>query len=192
MKERVYYVVEYQGHQAFVKPWSAVRDILTYSQQFLTPSIIEGIEKKLFPELLAENGVIKKIKRHKLTSEGMSLQQEQIQAKAMKPKSLLRETSILERGVLINPTLFFAFESEADALEASVQHVCLCRNEDLMFPLPNIIEMSESEFTALEGFELIFDNAQREDSFMVGYNRFANNEPMYGSLEINGRSLLSM
>ena len=44
------YVVKYIGKFGFIKPWTAVRDGKTYSQQFLTPSVIEGIEKKLFPE----------------------------------------------------------------------------------------------------------------------------------------------
>ena len=47
----MYYVVRYEGPFAFIKPWTAVRDGVTYSQQFLTPSVLEGIEKKLFPEL---------------------------------------------------------------------------------------------------------------------------------------------
>lgn len=37
------YVVTYKGQFGFIKPWSAVRDGETFSQQFLTPSIIEGI-----------------------------------------------------------------------------------------------------------------------------------------------------
>ena len=44
------YIVKYTGPFGFIKPWTAVRDSETYSQNFLTPSIIEGIEKKLFPE----------------------------------------------------------------------------------------------------------------------------------------------
>ena len=39
------YVVTYKGPFGFIKPWTAVRDGETFSQQFLTPSIIEGIEK---------------------------------------------------------------------------------------------------------------------------------------------------
>ena len=42
------YIVTYKGKFGFIKPWTAVRDGETFSQQFLTPSIIEGIEKKLF------------------------------------------------------------------------------------------------------------------------------------------------
>ena len=55
----LYYVVKYSGPFGFIKPWTAVRDSETFSQQFLTPSIVEGIEKKLFPELLGEEGIKK-------------------------------------------------------------------------------------------------------------------------------------
>lgn len=44
----ILYVVRYAGPFGFIKPWTAVRDSETFSQQFLTPSIVEGIEKKLF------------------------------------------------------------------------------------------------------------------------------------------------
>ena len=33
------YVVTYKGQFGFIKPWTAVRDGETFSQQFLTPSI---------------------------------------------------------------------------------------------------------------------------------------------------------
>lgn len=65
-----YYVVKYAGPFGFIKPWTAVRDASggeTYSQQFLTPSIIEGIRQKL--EVTA-------IMRHKLSYAGIDLQQE--------------------------------------------------------------------------------------------------------------------
>lgn len=53
----IMYVVTYTGKVGFIKPWTAVRDGETFSQQFLTPSMIEGIEKKLFPELLEKHGI---------------------------------------------------------------------------------------------------------------------------------------
>lgn len=40
------YVVEYSGTFGFIKPWSAVRDSETFSQQFLTPSIVDGMKMK--------------------------------------------------------------------------------------------------------------------------------------------------
>ena len=36
------YIVTYKGQFGFIKPWTAVRDGETFSQQFLTPSIINS------------------------------------------------------------------------------------------------------------------------------------------------------
>ena len=71
-----YYILRYSGPFGFIKPWTAVRDASggeTYSQQFLTPSIIEGLRQKL--EVTA-------ILRHKLVYGGIDIQQEMVQAKA--------------------------------------------------------------------------------------------------------------
>lgn len=93
----MYYVVKYTGVFGFIKPWSAVRDGLTYSQQFLTPSIIEGMEKKLFPDMLHKNGAIEHIARHKLQYCELSEQNEVAQPRGLtktkkypKPKASLR------------------------------------------------------------------------------------------------------
>ena len=80
------YIIKYSGPFGFIKPWTVVRDSETFSQQFLTPSIIEGIEKKLFPELLNEIGmtthkgnkwgssnVYSVIKRHKERTDRLEL-----------------------------------------------------------------------------------------------------------------------
>ena len=61
------YVVKYSGPFGFIKPWTAVRDEEVYSQQFLTPSIVAGIERKIFPELLNMEWGLYKIKSHRLT-----------------------------------------------------------------------------------------------------------------------------
>ena len=53
------YIVKYTGPFGFIKPLTAVRDDETFSQQFLTPSIVAGIERKLFPELLKKESNIK-------------------------------------------------------------------------------------------------------------------------------------
>ena len=95
-----YFVVKYSGPFGFIKPWTAVRDASggeTYSQQFLTPSIIEGIRQKL---------EVSSILRHKLTYMGVDVQQEVVQAKAWarQGKQYIRERSILKRGVLLRPT----------------------------------------------------------------------------------------
>ncbi len=184
------YIVTYKGKFGFIKPWTAVRDGETFSQQFLTPSIIEGIEKKLFPELLQQNGVIRKILRHKLRYEAVDMQQEVTQARGWKvgKQQLTRERSILRRGVMLNPVLYLGFKEKNDAEEAAKQHICLCRNEDVMLPNPEIMEISDDQFAELDGFELRF--GESEQSFLVGYNRFDDGKPMYGWIEYNGNKLL--
>lgn len=190
----MYYVVKYTGKFGFVKPWTAVRDGETYSQQFLTPSIIEGIEKKLFSEMLLTKGVIKKITRHKLQYSSISVQQEQTQTRGWEVKKqeklMIRNQSILKRGVMINPILYLAFGNKLDAETASKQHICLCRNEDVLLPDDKIIEQSEAQFAEIDGFELRFGDL--EQSFLVGYNRFDENKPMYGWLEISGKPVFSI
>lgn len=184
------YIVVYKGKFGFIKPWTAVRDGETFSQQFLTPSIIEGIEKKLFPELLERNGVICKILRHKLRYATVDMQREVTQARGWKvgKKQMVRERSILRRGIMLDPVLYLAFKERVDATKASQQHICLCRNEDVMLPCSEILELSEEEFDKLEGFELRFGGS--EQSFLVGYNRFDQGKPMYGWIEYNGNKLL--
>lgn len=186
----MYYIVKYTGKFGFIKPWTSVRDGETFSQQFLTPSIIEGIEKKLFPEMLECQGVISKIARHKLSYAAIDSQQEVTHTRGWKitKKEMSRERSILKRGVMIDPVLYLAFHSLNDAQTASKQHICLCRNEDVMLPDSEIIELEEEQFAELEGFELRF--GESDQSFLVGYNRFDNGIPMYGWIEYNGSKLL--
>lgn len=190
----MYYVVKYNGKFGFIKPWTAVRDGETYSQQFLTPSILEGIEKKLFPEMLVKKGLVEKIVRHKLNYSAIDIQQEQTQTRGWeyksKDKMMIRNLSILKRGVMINPVLYLAFYSKEDAEIASKQHICLCRNEDVLLPDAEIFAFTELQFNDLQGFELRF--GESEQSFLVGYNRFDNNKPMYGWLEFNGQNALEI
>ncbi|WP_298647410.1 hypothetical protein [uncultured Proteiniphilum sp.] len=185
------YIVKYSGPFGFIKPWTAVRDSETFSQQFLTPSIVEGIEKKLFPELLNKVG-IKKIKGHRLLYDQISPQQEVIQTRGWnsirKGRQILfdRPTSILLRGVLIHPVLHLAFDSQYDALNANKQHICLCRNEDILFPEEEVEKINTEEFENDErypGFELVFE--QNERSFPVGVDR-KTELTMFGWLKIVG------
>lgn len=187
----MYYIVKYTGAFGFIKPWSAVRDGETYSQQFLTPSILEGIEKKLFPEMLKEKS-IQKIVRHKLHYDAISLQQEQTQTRGWEykknEKRMLRSLSILKRGVMVNPVLYLAFAKKEEAEMAATQHICLCRNEDVLFPSEKINCLPKEVFEQIEGFELCF--GESEQSFLVGFNRFNDNNPMYGELKLGGLSIL--
>ena len=173
-------LVTYTGPFGYLKPWTAVRDGETYSQQFLTPSVIEGMRQKLG---------VSKILRHKLTYTGLSMQQEQTHPRGWihekKKQQLTRPRAILVRGVLLSPTLHLAFATEAEARAAAQQHLCLCRNEDILLPSePQVL--SETAFDLLPGFELRFADGPADGAFLVGYNRFAEGAPMYGRLEITG------
>jgi len=196
----MYYVVKYTGKFGFIKPWTAVRDEETFSQQFLTPSIIEGMEKKLFPELLESNGEIRKIQRHKLNYAAIDSQKEVTQTRGVTklPNSNLGTRGTwknkkinftpITRGVMLNPVLYLAFAEKSDAEAAAKQHICLCRNEDILLPDAETYELTEVQFAELDGFELRF--GESEQSFLVGYNRFDNGKPMYGWIEYNGNKLL--
>ena len=185
-----YFVVPFSGPFGYIKPWTAVRDELTYSQQFLTPSIVEGIEKKLFPGLLDQPG-IHHIKRHRLQYHGLTLQQERTWAKGgfkVEKNKVTFKTNlgILTRGVMLNPRLFLAFEEAELAHLAASQHICLCRNEDLLHP-GEVLAMSEAEFGELPGFELLFREPGK--GFKVGHNRFSSAADMFGELVIVGDPL---
>lgn len=191
-----YYIVKYTGPFGFIKPWTAVRDSETFSQQFLTPSIVEGIEKKLFPELLKETG-IKKIAGHRLNYLGIDIQQERTWAKggfkAKKKKDAMGNEyylpdnlGILKRGVLLNPNLYLAFANMDDAKISFEQNICLCRNEDILLP-EELFEASIEEFNSIDGFELKFTDGS--NGFKVGYNRFDNATEMFGELIVSGNPI---
>lgn len=186
----ILYVIKYSGPFGFIKPWTAVRDGETYSQQFLTPSIIEGMEKKLFPELLESKG-IQKICSHRLNYEGLSIQQEKTWSKGgfrvEKSKNQWKtNVGILSRGVMIEPNLYLAFLREADAKRAYSQTLCLCRNEDLIFP-EEMIRLNKDAYDNISGFELDFT----QKNFKVGHNRFEDQKAMFGNLKIIGNPIRS-
>jgi len=189
------HVVRYKGPFGFIKPWTAVRDIDVYSQQFLTPSIVEGLRQKL---------EVSAILRHRITHAGMDMQQEQTQARGWHAKTLERKPvhrvrfersrAIVNRGVLLNPCLYLAFPTAEDAERAAEQHLCLCRNEDIMLPEGEPLELTVDEFEQIAGFELLF--GEGPDAVLVGYNRFERDAdgrpaPMYGRLLVVGDPILT-
>ena len=169
-------IVTYSGPFGYLKTWTAVRDGETYSQQFLTPSVIEGMRQKLGVSVIL---------RHRLSYDFLDMQQEVVHARAWK-RGKPRNTGVLTRGVLINPILHLAFGTLPEAQQAARQHLCLCRNEDLVFPNEEIQPLSEEEFNQLDGFELRFE-AEHAAAFPVGYNRFENGQLMRGWLQVGGR-----
>jgi hypothetical protein len=181
------YVVKYSGTFGFIKPWTAVRDEKTFSQQFLTPSIIEGLRQKLG---------VSAILRHKLMHAGTSLQQERTQSRAFEEKrkggikQASRTLSIINRGIMLYPHLWLAFPTLEDAGLAAEQHICLSRNEDILLPSPEVSEVTAYEFDLMPGFELLFRKTSK--SILVGHNRYEDNVPMYGEISITGNPILDL
>ncbi|MCG8699427.1 MAG: hypothetical protein MI922_15330 [Bacteroidales bacterium] len=186
------YAVKYSGPFGFIKPWTAVRDSETYSQQFLTPSIVAGIERKLFPELLKDDdGEIKKIVGHRLNYCGLSIQQERTWSKGgvqIKCEKGIYKTNhgIIDRGIMIKPNLYLSFINKDYALQAFKQNICLCRNEDILLPI-DLLEIDSESFELINGFELTFSSSK--SGFKVGYNRFKNAQEMYGELKVIGNPM---
>jgi len=172
-----YYVVRYTGVFGFIKPFSAIRDELTCSQSFLTPSILNGIEQKLFPETLDQkkNSIIIS---HKLSHNGQSMQQEMVRARVYKNESSM---GVIKRGVLIRPVLHLAFPNEIYAKSAFKQHICLTRNEDLLFPEENFI-CTKEEFENIPGMS--FTESEDGEGLLVGFNRYDSFKEMIVNLSI--------
>jgi hypothetical protein len=173
-----YHVVRFEGHFGFLKPWTAVRDNQTYSQQFLTPSVVEGMRQKL---------EVTVILRHRLSYAELVPQTEVVWSRDYEKKRggvRQRGTGVLDRSVMLYPVLHLAFATAADADKAASQHLCLCRNEDLIYPVKAPVQMTPDAFDAIDGFELVFGEA--DDAFLVGHNRFENGAPMYGALRVFG------
>lgn len=183
------YIVKYKGAFGFIKPAFAVRDEETISQKFLTPSTVAGMERKLFPELLKDDdGEIKKIVGHRLSCDSIDLQIERVKSKGERKivskkdnKGNLyyqvKNEGILKRGVMINPVLYLIFTSEEDAKLAFTQSLCLCRNEDIIFP-EEMFEVLDTD--EIPGYELVFNKKYGE---FVGYNRFKDGEKMFGIIK---------
>ena len=166
-----------------------MRDAEIYSQPFLTPSILEGIRQKLGVERIAS---------HRLSHAGIARQQEQTQARAWakaQDKSLPkgdqrfnRARGILVRGVMLSPHLHLAFETPAEAERAAEQHVCLCRNEDVLLP-DAPVALTTAAFDEIPG--MTFEASTGAGALLVGYDRFhpdgdARPRPMTGHLRIVG------
>lgn len=156
-----YFVVKYTGPFGYIKPWAAVRDELTFSQLYLTGSILKGMSQKLFG-LLEMN----KILRHRLSYSQLIETQERTLPKLVKTTTA---GGILKRQIMLNPELYLAFGTMEDATIAGSQHLCLCRNEDIVWPsLPMV--MSKERFDILPGFEY-FPKGESEEGIFHGWDR---------------------
>lgn len=181
------YVVKYVGSFGFIKPWTAVRDSKTKSCDYLTPSILMGMERKLFPTISRnENGKLNKIIRYRLSFQDISFQQETTQSinyelqKAQNgEKYYAPNTSTINRGVLINPILYLMFDSKESAEKALSQHICLCRNEDVMLGTELIELENENDFDdeiLFSGYESFSCDENDENSIYCGMNKYSKNK----------------
>jgi hypothetical protein len=156
-----------------------------------------GIERKLFPELiLNENGKLNKILRYRLSFQDISFQQESTRSinyerkvsKLNKKKYFSANTSTIKRGLLVNPILYLMFNSKEDSENVMIQHICLCRNEDIMLPTELIELNDESEFDDEErfsGYESFSCDENNNNSIFCGLNKYTKNK-QYVQLKMFG------
>jgi len=176
------YIVKYTGPFGYIKPWSAVRDELTYSQLYLTTSTLEGIRQKL---------EVGKILRHKITYSSIARMQEVTRPKQYNPMKPAH--AVLTRGVMIEPELLLAFESAEDQQNAFEQHLCLCRNEDILLPVEKL-EIERALFDSLPGFEFKPSTPDDSEALYHGLNRYqllenGHHAPVYGRIEKTGEPM---
>lgn len=188
------YVIKYIGVTGFIKPWSSLADVKTISERYLYPSTIMGIERHLFPELLINDNLkINKIKRFRLDFSNISIEQETtssipfISGKGKNKCASKPTKSIIKRGIMVNPRFYIAFDNKEDAKEAQRQHICLSRNEDLLYSKGDIIEFeNEEEFeNQIAGFETLPSCESNNNSILMGYNRYTQDK-QYGIIKIFG------
>ena len=78
-----------------------------------------------------------------------------------------------------------------DAEEAKTQHICLCRNEDVMLPTELIELNDESEFDDEErfpGYESFSCDENADNSIFCGLNKY-NNKKQYIQFKVMGTPL---
>jgi len=182
----MYYIIEYKGKTGFIKPFTSMRDSETNSEKYLPTSTINGIEKKLFGDIKG------RILRYRLNFDNIQSTQEATQSieKETFGKKNLKyskyNTGIITRYILINPSLYLLFDNYEYAKECLDQHICLSRNEDILLPNDNIIEINNlEEFDGFNGYEAISCDDIDEDSVYMGVNKYTNKE-QYSLLMIYG------
>lgn len=173
------YSIRFEGTFGFIKPYTAVRDSKVMSQRYIPASTIEGIRQFLG---------VDSIKRYRLDCYGISWQQETTSSKKTVNKNgkVQYNVSIIQRGVLVNPILHLLFETKEMAEIASMQHICLCRKQDILIPSKEITNLSEEEFDQVNGYELQFCSSKEPGAISWGFNRFDNGKRMYGHMRVFG------
>lgn len=157
------------------------------SQQEAIQSSNIKIGKESINKSKAKNkqDVVEEIKEDVIKEENNEV--EVVEGKKLKEKKIYKKViidggiGIIKRHVLLKPKLLFGFKDKNDAEIMIENMVRLTRNEDLMVPNSEIIEMSNKDFDLLTGTEAIED----KNGFLCGYNRFKEFEPMLVTLSYN-------
>lgn len=174
------YVVKFNGVFGFMKPFNANRDNKIKSLDFLPPSTLMGIEKKLFPDV-HDSRKMEKIVRYRLDFDSISYQQEETRSITAKKKKgeFKYNTSIISRGVMINPVLYLMFDDINDAKCAQEQTICLSRNEDILLGGELITYDDEESFNEINGYESFTSTEEDDDSIYCGRNRYDDMKNQY-------------
>jgi len=178
----MYYVIKYTGDFGFIKPPTANRSGLIFSQNYLTPANIRGIEKFLFPEeLYLLSDYEPRIIRHRVYFRQRIQTVETTHGRGTGLyKGIYRGKATLQRHVLFNLIVHLAFSQEKYAQDAIKHHIHFGAKEHLLFPDKLILKMSPLEFKQIKGFEFITNN-NHNNSILIGYDRYTQ-QPMTGQL----------
>ena len=164
----------------FIKPYTGVRDIETYSTTYLPTSLINGIENYME---IPFNSIV----RHKLifSKYGQSKEMVKTSNGTIWYKNNIYERDVDNKGFnfihykhcLINPEIIFAFTDKSLAEIAHSTTIYLGQTEYIIYPEGEIFEITEEEFNKLEGVETF--PSDKENGIFCGFNRFNNNQKQY-------------
>jgi hypothetical protein len=182
------HAVKYTGDFGFIKPFSALRDIKTYSVLGLTPSIVMGIETKLFGD--CANRIIS----HRLSFTNIVSMKEQATSIGYKIDKNKNNTyrkkigSVIERFVLVNPCLYLLVNTIEEAEEMSCQNIRLTRNEEILFPSKDIITVNDQnafDSDDFEGYELVSCDENNLNGQYYGSNKYTGKD-QYAFMKVVG------
>ena len=173
-----YYAVKYCGDFGLIKPFGGLRESSIFTMVAPTPSIIMGIENKIFGD--NENRIIK----HRLNFS--TIQETSETTESIDKKG---STWFIPKNVLINPELFLLVSKKehVDIMENS--SIRLCRNEDILIPT-DVIELDNiddfDDEVNFPGYELIPCSEEHPMGNWYGFNNYSNDN-QYCYLNIIGK-----
>lgn len=190
------YCVRFKGNACsvgYIRPWNSVRDSETYSLTYIPTSFINGIE--------VENNLSGKILRHKLRFNGMTKElfvAEERNGFVLGGRGKQKEYTYKKtrsHGIstihqLSCPEIILGFEKLEDAQELSKNCIYVGQTQYLIYPVnfndededidgTVVVELTDEEFSKLQGTETFASTEDDEEAIYCGNNRQKNNEKMY-------------